>query len=60
MLNYETYIELALWYYNAGLENEAISVMELCPENPIADYLSAYLAARGKMKAKATFTLTEL
>lgn len=43
-LSYETYIELALWYYNTGLLNEALAVMELCPEAPVADYLTSYLA----------------
>jgi hypothetical protein len=56
-LSYETYIELALWYFNAGLENEASSVMELCPENPLADYLSGYLAFRRKDETKTNFYL---
>jgi tetratricopeptide (TPR) repeat protein len=56
-MSYETYIELALWYFNAGLENEASTVMELCPENPLADYLSAYLAERRKDEAKSSFYL---
>ena len=43
-LQYETYVELALWYMNAGLMKEAFAVMEQCPSNPVADYLSAYLA----------------
>jgi len=56
-LSYETYIELALWYFNAGLENEASAVMELCPLNPLADYLSGYLASRRKDEKKASFYL---
>lgn len=40
----ETYIEIALWYLGAGLDKEARSVMRLCPQNVLADYLSAYLA----------------
>jgi len=42
---YETYIELALWYYNVGLLDEALTVMEMCPETPVADYLTAYMAS---------------
>jgi predicted Zn-dependent protease len=56
-LKYETYIELALWYFNAGLENEAAAVMEMCPENPLADYLSAYLAQQRKDEKKSEFFL---
>jgi Flp pilus assembly protein TadD len=40
----ETYIELALWYKNAGLNDEARIIMDLCPPGALADYLSAYLA----------------
>jgi tetratricopeptide (TPR) repeat protein len=45
-LKYETYIELALWYFNAGLEDEAREVMKLSPQHPLADLLTAYLASR--------------
>ncbi|HOS72107.1 MAG TPA: hypothetical protein PLZ75_06610, partial [Bacteroidales bacterium] len=55
---YETHIELALWYFNAGLLNEAISVMEICPENPVADYLTAYLMSLKNNAEKAQFYLT--
>lgn len=43
-MSYETYIELALWYYNAGQEDEAAAVVELSPEHPLADYFAAWLA----------------
>jgi tetratricopeptide (TPR) repeat protein len=43
-LKYETCIELALWYFNAGLEDEAFQVMKLSPQNPVADLLTSYLA----------------
>lgn len=55
---YETHIELALWYFNAGLQDEALSVMEICPENPVADYLTAYLMSLKNDAAKAQFYLT--
>lgn len=42
---YETFIEIALWYYRIGLNDEALAVMEMCPQNPLADFLSAYLAS---------------
>jgi tetratricopeptide (TPR) repeat protein len=56
-LKYEVYIELALWYFNAGQVNEALSVMELCPENPMADYLSAWLAFTNNDEFKSNFYL---
>jgi tetratricopeptide (TPR) repeat protein len=56
-LDYETYIELALWYMNAGLDDEAFSVMEICPANPVADYLSAYLAEMRNDASKCDFYL---
>ena len=39
----ETYIELATWYHNAGLKNEAIQVLRLCPSTPEASYWLAWL-----------------
>ncbi len=54
---YETYIELALWYHSAGLTDDAFSVMEQCPENPVADYLSAYLAHLRKDEVRSEFYL---
>jgi hypothetical protein len=54
---YETFIELSLWYHNAGLENEALAVIELCPENPLADYLAAYLEDIKNDKDKSKFYL---
>lgn len=53
----ETFIELALWYLNAGLEEEAYYVSELCPDNPLADFLAAYLAERRKDFSKCSFYL---
>jgi tetratricopeptide (TPR) repeat protein len=57
-LKYETYIELALWYLNAGLQQDALAVMNLCPENPLADFLSAYLAFLLNDRDKSSFYLT--
>jgi hypothetical protein len=57
-LKHEAFIELALWYYNAGLVKEALSVMELCPECPVADYLCAYLAFINKDENKSVFYLS--
>jgi tetratricopeptide (TPR) repeat protein len=45
-LKHEVFIELSLWYFNAGLEDEAYSVMKLSPQHPVADLLTAYLAFR--------------
>jgi hypothetical protein len=54
-LKYEAFIELALWYFDAGLEEEAWNVMLLSPEHPLADFLSAYLAFRKKDEQKTKF-----
>ena len=54
-LKYETYIELALWYYNAGLGNEALEVMKLSPQHPVADLLTAFLAFRKGDEKNADF-----
>jgi hypothetical protein len=56
-LKYETFIELSLWYLNAGLENEALAVIDLCPQNPLADFLAAYLADLKNDKDKSSFYL---
>ncbi len=56
-LKYEVYIELALWYFNVGLINESVSVMELCPENPLADYLTAWLSSMNNNEIKSRFYL---
>ncbi len=54
-LNFETYIELSLWYYDAGLKDEAFEVMELCPENPLGDLLTAFLASGRGDNVKSDF-----
>ncbi len=43
-LSYETYVELALWYVDAGLLKEALAVLENATPNPVADYLAAWIA----------------
>jgi tetratricopeptide (TPR) repeat protein len=42
-LPHETYLELALTYYNIALVEEAVEVLQLAPENPVVDYWRAYL-----------------
>lgn len=39
----ETYIEVALWYYSAGLWEEALQLLSFAGNNPIALYWSAYI-----------------
>ncbi len=39
----ETYLELAITYYDLGLKNEALAVLESAPVNPIVFYWRAYL-----------------
>jgi len=42
-LAHESYLELAITYYNWGLTDEAIKVLKLAPANPIVFYWLAYL-----------------
>jgi tetratricopeptide (TPR) repeat protein len=42
-LPHETYLELAMNYFNLGLEPEAAQVLEMSPSYPVADYWLAYL-----------------
>ncbi|MDD4592591.1 MAG: DUF5107 domain-containing protein [Parabacteroides sp.] len=42
-LPWETYIELALWYYSTGLCDEALQLLSFAKSNPIALYWSAYI-----------------
>lgn len=42
--SYETYVELALWYSNAGLLKESLVVLENSVPHPVADYLAAWIA----------------
>lgn len=41
-LKHETYIELALWYKNAGCIDEAVSLLLAAPEHPLVHYLLSY------------------
>jgi tetratricopeptide (TPR) repeat protein len=43
-LKYETFIELSLWYFNAGLQDEALELIKLSPAHPLADMLTGFLA----------------
>ncbi|MFC2117765.1 DUF5107 domain-containing protein [Bacteroidota bacterium] len=42
-LAHETYIELAIYYYNLGLNEEAVDILKECPTHPVAFYWLAYL-----------------
>ena len=43
-LPWETYIEIALWYYSADLFDEALQLLSFANSNPIALYWSAYIS----------------
>jgi tetratricopeptide (TPR) repeat protein len=43
-LPHETYLELGIWYYKLGLNNEAEKVFELAPSNAEILYWRAYLS----------------
>src|SRR5262249_6466967 len=45
---HETFLELAVWYYDAGQLKECEDVLRLAPENPEAAYWLAFL--RGRLK----------
>ncbi len=42
-LPYQTYLELAMTYFNLGRTEEAVVVLELSPQHSIVDYWLAYL-----------------
>jgi tetratricopeptide (TPR) repeat protein len=42
-LPHETYLELAVFYFDLGLTEEAAKVLGLAPSHPIVDYWLAYL-----------------
>jgi tetratricopeptide (TPR) repeat protein len=42
-LPHETYLELALFYFNLGLTTEAVRALEMAPSHPLIDYWLAYL-----------------
>lgn len=45
-LPHETYLEAAIWYYNAGCVKEAQAVFTLCPPSTEAAYWLAFLSGR--------------
>jgi tetratricopeptide (TPR) repeat protein len=51
-LPHETYLELAMTYFNLGLESEAEQVLEMSPSYAVADYWLAYLT-KDKNAAKS-------
>jgi len=40
---HETYLELAMFYFNLGLTTEAVQALEMAPSHPLVDYWLAYL-----------------
>jgi len=57
-LPHETYLELAMFYFNLGLTEEAAKVLGLAPSHPVVDYWLAYLW-REKDEAKSRQYLRE-
>lgn len=53
----EVFISLALWYYKAGLDNNAMEVMKLSPAGPLGDLLTAWLASLMKDEKSSDFYL---
>jgi tetratricopeptide (TPR) repeat protein len=50
-LPHETYMELALWYYNLGRLNESLEVLQLAPVTPETIYWQAYLHRKSAQQA---------
>ncbi len=42
-LPHETYLELAIYYHNIGLDREAVGVLKQAPSQPMINYWLAYL-----------------
>ena len=57
-LPHETYLELAMFYFDLGLTEEAAKVLGLAPSHPVVDYWLAYLW-REKDEAKSRQYLQE-
>jgi tetratricopeptide (TPR) repeat protein len=57
-LPHETYLELAMFYFNLGLPEEAAMVLEVAPSHPVISYWLAYLR-REKDAAKSRQYLGE-
>ena len=52
----ETYLELALTYFNVGLFTEALHVLQNSPENPVVLYWKTYLSEKiGKTEESKKF-----
>ncbi len=46
----QVFIELALFYYNLGLEGDALVLLDLAPEGVIVSYLRAYILGQESRK----------
>jgi tetratricopeptide (TPR) repeat protein len=56
---HETYLELAAGYFNLGLMEEAVAVLEHAPSHPIVEYWLAYLYDRQADILKSQRCLTK-
>ncbi|MGM0529109.1 MAG: DUF5107 domain-containing protein [Bacteroidota bacterium] len=56
-LPHEYFLELALWYYDLNLPQEAMQVLNQAPSNPIVDYWLAWLNHQDGNSSKATYYL---
>ncbi len=52
-LAYETYLELACWYHDVGLNKDALKVLALAPQQTEVLYWQAYLRHDSTMLARA-------
>jgi tetratricopeptide (TPR) repeat protein len=50
---YETFLEIAVQYYQWNMDDEALKVLELAPVHPLVNLLQAYLLDRGGKKSEA-------
>ena len=52
-LSYETYLELACWYHDVGLDKDALKVLDLAPPQTEVMYWQAYLGHDTNLLARA-------
>jgi tetratricopeptide (TPR) repeat protein len=55
---HETYIEMAIQYYEWNMEQEALRILELAPVNPMVQLWQAWLSDRSGDKSKSDDKLT--
>lgn len=58
-LPHETFLELAAWYFNLGLENDVATLLSFAPEQPEINYWRAWLAQKANDQKQSVELLTK-